>query len=273
MRQFANFFAVTFIAAVFTVSGCKPEYPNCEKDEHCADKGEVCVNKQCQECRDDTQCQAKYTEEERECIMGRCEIKPECRTDGDCADQGLVCRGDKCVPECAADEDCPEGHTCEDQKCVGECEADIDCGPGRTCVAGACQGGSAMNISSECQPMAAGAGDVVALQVVNFDFDRYDLTIDARSSLDRNAECLQQAPSITVVMEGHCDERGTQEYNLGLGEKRAATVKSYLRNLGVDTTRMEMVSKGENEPVCRQASESCWAKNRRVEFIQQRGSF
>jgi peptidoglycan-associated lipoprotein len=274
-RQLASFFALTFLAAVFALSGCKPDYPNCENDEHCAEKGEVCVNQQCQECRDDTQCQAKYTEEERECIMGRCEVKPECRSDDDCADQGLVCRGEKCVPECTADEDCPEGHSCADQKCVGECEVDVDCGPGRTCVAGACQDdpGAATNISAACQPTTAASGDVVALQIVNFDFDRYDLTINARSNLDHNAECLQQAPSIRIVMEGHCDERGTQEYNLALGEKRAATVRSYLRNLGVDVSRMETVSKGENEPVCRQGTEACWARNRRVQFIQQIGTY
>ncbi len=273
-RPLASLFAVTFIAAVFTVSGCKPKYPNCENDEHCAEKGEVCVNKQCQECRDDTQCQAKYPDEERECVTGRCEVKPECRSDADCADQGLVCRGEQCVPECTADEDCPAGHTCVDQKCVGECETDIECGPGRECVAGVCQdvAGAALDISSACQPVS-GSGDVVAMQVVNFDFDRYDLTIDARSALDQNAECLRQAPSVTIVMEGHCDERGTQEYNLALGEKRAATVRSYLRNLGIDTSRMETRSMGENQPVCTQSTESCYARNRRVEFVQQRGTY
>ena len=77
-------------------------------------------------------------------------------------------------------------------------------------------------------------------------------------------------PGVTIVVEGHCDERGTQEYNLALGEKRANTVKSYLKNLGIDTSRMNTRSKGENEPVCRRSSESCWADNRRVQFIQSR---
>jgi peptidoglycan-associated lipoprotein len=114
------------------------------------------------------------------------------------------------------------------------------------------------------------SGDIVSLGVVNFEFDQYDLTVDARSTLDQNAECLRQAPAVTIIMEGHCDERGTQEYNLALGEKRAATVERYLRNLGIDTSRMQTRSKGENQPVCRQSTESCWAQNRRVEFIQSR---
>ena len=74
--------------------------------------------------------------------------------------------------------------------------------------------------------------------------------------------------SAAVQVDGHCDERGTEEYNLALGEKRAATVRSYLRNLGIDTSRMDMRSKGENEPVCREQSDDCWSQNRRVQFIQ-----
>lgn len=265
------FAASTVLAASIALTGCKPEYPACENDDHCAEKGEVCINKQCQECGDDTHCAAKYPDEDRECVGGRCDVKPECRIDTDCTDvgEGLVCRGNKCVPECTADEDCPAGFKCDEQKCVGECENDVDCGPGRTCVSGMCQDpvrGS--EVSAGCTPTAA--GDVVALETVNFEFNEYDLTPPARSSLEKNAECLQEAPSVTITVEGHCDERGTQEYNLALGEKRANTVKSYLKNLGIDTSRMNTRSKGENEPVCRRASESCWADNRRVQFIQSR---
>jgi peptidoglycan-associated lipoprotein len=117
--------------------------------------------------------------------------------------------------------------------------------------------------------MGGGSGEVVALGTVNFDFDRYELTLDARGALEQNAKCLEEAPGVTIVIEGHCDERGTQEYNLALGEKRANTVKSYLRNLGVDTSRMQTRSKGENEPVCNGAGENCYSQNRRVQFIQE----
>jgi peptidoglycan-associated lipoprotein len=262
-------FGIALVAAALAASGCKPSYPKCDNDDHCAEKGEVCVNGQCQECRDDTQCAEKYTEEERECVGGRCEVKPECRIDSDC--DGLVCRGNKCVPECAADADCPEGFSCQEQKCVGQCENDVDCGPGRVCIDSVCQdqAADATNVSAACRPMSGGA-DVVALETVNFDFDKYDLTISARGALDQNAKCLEEAPGVTIVIEGHCDERGTQEYNLALGEKRANTVRGYLKNLGIDVSRMQTRSKGENEPVCNGASEDCYAQNRRVQFLQER---
>ncbi|MEE8410387.1 MAG: OmpA family protein [Myxococcota bacterium] len=268
-----NALAVTLIAATLTVTGCKPNYPACNSDEHCAEKGEVCINKECQECGDDSQCAAKYPGEDRECVGGRCDVKPECRLDDDCESvgAGLVCRGNKCVAECATDEDCPAGAKCENQTCIAECEQDVDCGPGRVCANGMCQdedrGGT--EISSACRPMGGG-GDVVSLDTVNFDFNQYDLTVSARGALDQNAECMNEAPGVTIVIEGHCDERGTQEYNLALGEKRANTVKSYLRNLGVKTSRMRTRSKGENEPTCRRTTEACWSENRRVEFIQSR---
>ncbi len=255
--------------AALAITACKPDYPKCETDDHCAEKGEVCVNGQCQECREDAQCTEKHGEG-YECQNGRCEQKPECRTDADCSGvgEGLVCRASKCVPECTANEDCPQGKKCESQRCVAECNADIDCGPGRTCVDGACQQPDAENISASCRPMGGAPGEVVALSTVHFDFNEYDLTPDARSSLDQAAECLKQAPQVGVVVEGHADERGTQEYNLALGEKRASAVLGYLKNLGIESARMRTRSKGENEPECTEATESCWARNRRVQFIQ-----
>ena len=264
--------AAGFVLAAFAFAGCSPTYPACENDEHCADKGEVCVNGTCQECRDDEMCIEKHGEG-HECFEGRCEVKPECRTDGDCADkgEGLVCRSNACVPECTADEDCASGMRCEENRCVAAgCVADQECGPGMACVDGACVESEGTKISSECQPMNPASGDVVALGTVHFDFDRYDIRADARSILDQNVKCLEEAPSVEIILEGHADERGTQEYNLALGEKRANAVKSYLRNMGIDPSRMITRSKGENEPLCTERTESCYARNRRVEFIQRR---
>ena len=79
---------------------------------------------------------------------------------------------------------------------------------------------------------------------------------------------MKQAAEVSVVIEGHCDERGTEEYNLALGEKRAATILTYLKNLGVETARMLTRSLGENVPLCSEPTEECWAKNRRAEFVQ-----
>jgi peptidoglycan-associated lipoprotein len=116
--------------------------------------------------------------------------------------------------------------------------------------------------------MSAAAGEVVAMPTVQFEFDQYELTGETRQSLDNAAACLKQAPQVQVVVEGHADDRGTQEYNLALGEKRANAVKSYLKNLGIGNDRLRTRSKGENEPVCHDGSEGCWAQNRRVQFFQ-----
>ena len=119
--------------------------------------------------------------------------------------------------------------------------------------------------------MNASSGDVIHAETIRFEFDQYELTVDARQSLDNTAKCIQEAGDLRIVLEGHADDRGTQEYNLALGEKRANTVKAYLKNLGVNASRVETRSKGENEPICRDDSDSCWSQNRRVEFIQKRG--
>jgi peptidoglycan-associated lipoprotein len=98
---------------------------------------------------------------------------------------------------------------------------------------------------------------------VNFDYDVADLTDSARSMLQKNADYMRAHPSIRVTVEGHADSRGTNEYNLALGERRASAVRDYLVGLGVAVARISIVSKGEEEPLCREDVESCWAQNRR----------
>jgi peptidoglycan-associated lipoprotein len=102
---------------------------------------------------------------------------------------------------------------------------------------------------------------------IYFDFDRADLTEQARSRLARNAEFLRSRPEFTVIIEGHCDERGTNEYNLALGERRANAAREYLVSLGVSAARLRTVSYGEERPQCQQSNESCWALNRRAHFV------
>ncbi|TAL02882.1 MAG: peptidoglycan-associated lipoprotein Pal [Rhodospirillaceae bacterium] len=98
---------------------------------------------------------------------------------------------------------------------------------------------------------------------VNFDFDKYDLRPDAQAILRGQAAWLNQNPSRTVTVEGHCDERGTKEYNLGLGNKRAKAVMQYLVSLGVSSGRLKTISYGKERPLCVASEESCWTKNRR----------
>jgi peptidoglycan-associated lipoprotein len=100
-----------------------------------------------------------------------------------------------------------------------------------------------------------------------FDFDSYDLSADARSVLRGNAEWLKSNPSVRVEIEGHCDERGTNEYNLALGAKRAQAARDYLVSLGLATDRLSTTSYGEEIPVCQQHSEDCWRQNRRARFV------
>jgi peptidoglycan-associated lipoprotein len=102
---------------------------------------------------------------------------------------------------------------------------------------------------------------------VYFDFDKSDLRDDARARLARNAEWLRGHPEFEVTIEGHCDERGTNEYNLALGERRAAAAKDYLGSLGVAAARLRTLSYGEERPVCSESNESCWSRNRRAHFV------
>lgn len=102
------------------------------------------------------------------------------------------------------------------------------------------------------------------LKVVYFDYDRYALTPEAQAALQYNAEILRQVPNAFVVAEGHCDERGTDEYNLALGERRAQSVVDYLASLGVPPNRMSTVSYGSELPVDPGHNPAAWAKNRRV---------
>jgi peptidoglycan-associated lipoprotein len=99
---------------------------------------------------------------------------------------------------------------------------------------------------------------------VFFDFDKYELKPQARNTVERWAGWLKRYPQVTVTLEGHADERGTREYNLGLGERRATSARNYLIALGIDRNRMRTISYGKERPVCTASNEACWSQNRRV---------
>jgi peptidoglycan-associated lipoprotein len=102
---------------------------------------------------------------------------------------------------------------------------------------------------------------------IYFAFDDHNLTADAETELNNFANYLATNPGVQVQVEGHCDERGTIEYNLALGEKRAQSVKNYLSNLGVDSSRVMTISYGEEKPVSEGHDEDSWSRNRRAEFV------
>ncbi|MFH1619686.1 MAG: peptidoglycan-associated lipoprotein Pal, partial [bacterium] len=106
---------------------------------------------------------------------------------------------------------------------------------------------------------------VQGLETITFDFDRYFLADSARAILQKNADMLKLHKDWEVLVEGHCDERGTIEYNLALGQKRAKEVREYYMRLGVKGASVGTISYGEEKPVCEQATEECWMKNRRAE--------
>jgi len=105
------------------------------------------------------------------------------------------------------------------------------------------------------------------LRDVHFDFDRYDPSTGAREILKGHAAWLKANPRATAQIEGHCDERGTNEYNLALGAKRAESVKRYLIDLGISACALSTTSYGEEIPLCKEQNEACWAKNRRAHFV------
>jgi peptidoglycan-associated lipoprotein len=102
---------------------------------------------------------------------------------------------------------------------------------------------------------------------VFFDTDRYDLRPEARDKLTSNAAWLQQYPTVSILVEGHCDERNTREYNLALGERRANAVRDYLIFLGVDGSRIQTISYGEERPFALGNDEAAWQLNRRAHFV------
>jgi peptidoglycan-associated lipoprotein len=102
---------------------------------------------------------------------------------------------------------------------------------------------------------------------VFFDFDRYELRADARERLAKNAEWLRQNRQFVLTIEGHCDERDTNEYNLALGERRANATRDYLQSLGVPAERLRTISYGEERPFCSESHEGCWQQNRRAHFV------
>ena len=99
-----------------------------------------------------------------------------------------------------------------------------------------------------------------------FDFDMSEIRADARTVLQETARKLRERPDARIRVEGHCDERGTNEYNLSLGEERAAAARDYLVGLGIDGSRIQTVSRGEESPFCSESTERCWQQNRRGNF-------
>jgi peptidoglycan-associated lipoprotein len=127
---------------------------------------------------------------------------------------------------------------------------------------------------SATAPSAGSQEDLVANvgDRVFFDFDKYNLKPDARATLEKQAAWMKQFASVTVSIEGHCDERGTREYNLALGERRANSVKDFLIALGISPSRVKTISYGKERPVALGSDEQAWTQNRRGVTVVTGGS-
>lgn len=215
------------------------------------------------ECKSSPDCE-KQQGYGKVCVEGRCQ---ECAADTDCKD-GFVCRTNKCVPkpQCTSDRDCPSGQMCQDERCVPKstpqigsvCSSDAECGSDMTCVNGRC---SKAAVAPECADASA--------FVIHFGFDQSLLETPAKDTLQRLADCLKGSPAKRVVIAGNCDERGTTQYNIALGSRRAEVAKKYLADLGLSSP-LETVSYGKEQAICKQSTEACWAKNRRDDFQIER---
>jgi peptidoglycan-associated lipoprotein len=217
-------------AAAAFLAGCPPAYPKCNSDEACKDHNEVCVQGECKECATDQHCPQGFV-----CQGSKCTPKPECTSDGQCG-PGKKCSAGKCS---------------DDPTAAARCARNEDCSGDMECRDGFC-----------AQKMAAGGCD---FEPIKFGFNEVNLSGDAQSELAKLADCIKRQ-NVRVTLEGHADERGTEEYNLQLSNRRAAAVKRYLTDMGVPAPKLETVGYGENRPLSNGNSEDAWSANRRVEF-------
>jgi peptidoglycan-associated lipoprotein len=126
--------------------------------------------------------------------------------------------------------------------------------------------GTAPSAAQDASTLSAAAAQE-ALKDINFDYDKSNIGPEARVIMKANADILLKNRNFNIIVEGHCDERGTSEYNMALGERRAQEAKKYLINLGVDGARMKTISYGEERPMDSRSNEEAWAKNRRAHFL------
>ncbi|MEO3434214.1 peptidoglycan-associated lipoprotein Pal [Inquilinus sp. CAU 1745] len=141
------------------------------------------------------------------------------------------------------------------------------CGSNRDESAMVTGGGDTTSATTETSTVTPGSQEDFVVNVgdrVFFGFDRFDVSAEARATLDRQAAWLQQYPNTSVTIEGHADERGTREYNLALGDRRANAVKNYLVAAGVPANRITTISYGKERPAVLGSNESAWAQNRRA---------
>ena len=269
-KSVANFFAgalgqvgslAVFAAlACIAMPACGPAYPNCAGDDNCKAKGEYCVNTKCAQCRLDSHCPGADSDKCVTCQSGACGRKSDCCSSNlDCG-PGKKCAANKCIGQCVGDADCPSGQKCTGGACTmpetkgpvesgGGCKADGDCGAGLKCKDGKC----------------VDEKGVCGMAPIHFSFNEYTLSDAAQNGIAANLKCLKERNVTQLTVEGHCDERGTDAYNMELGTKRAKVVKDFVQS-ALPKSKVRTMSFGKTKPVCQEDDEGCWGRNRRAEF-------
>ena len=224
---------VALLAFAALAAGCPPkiQYPECKVDTDCAEHGQVCLSGFCKECREDANCAAKP--DQPICKDALCTARPKVEMDAG---------------------------TAADEACL----ADADCGEGRACVDKLCRAQGGVTQSTSSQKL----GDC-EVKAIYFGFDDAALSPEARRQLGQDFDCLQRSTFRRALISGHTDERGTTEYNLALGERRADAVRKYLVGLGADGRKLKAVSYGKERAADPGHDESAWSRNRRVELITE----
>jgi peptidoglycan-associated lipoprotein len=227
--------ALAVVGSAACTSG--PDYPRCDNDQHCQRNGrrEWCIQQRCQQCRTTADCSADQT-----CLRNRCVAGVNaCDGDNDCL-VNQVCDNHRCVarPECDSVRPCPDGRRCDAGRCVAEVAEDTDPNDNR---------------GSQC-----------TFEPPQFDFDDVALAEPARALLQRAVECIQRERNTRYVLIGRADPRGTTEYNLALGERRARVVQRYMVSLGLLPDRLAVSSEGSE--FASGTDEAGWRRDRRVAF-------
>jgi len=238
-------FGVLFL---FSSTACV-EYPNCKNDEHCAEKGEVCVANLCKKCRDNSQCG-----EGQECSGNVCSYRIGYCNDSRPCPGSQKCRSNECGPECLGNEECGSNQFCDEGSCAVKPECGVNADR-ESCDEGYdCQGGRCVRQMVNCSPS----------DPIYFDFDRYNVKRTEKPKLEEVAECLRGANAARATLAGHTDEEGDTSYNLALGERRASAIYDFLVRLGVKSSLLNTISYGEDRPAVDRSGRQ--PKNRRVEF-------
>ncbi|HEX4457545.1 MAG TPA: OmpA family protein [Polyangia bacterium] len=136
------------------------------------------------------------------------------------------------------------------------CSRDLDCASNQICL------------DNQCQDVASHLSACTSVRV-HFGLNDSDISTADRSDLDRAARCMKADHALHIAIQGNADERGTEEYNLSLGDRRAHAVAGYLQSLGASDSQLQTVSYGEEHPLCNQHDEACWAQNRRADLAAQ----